>query len=354
MASANMSVRDRSEGDSSAVVVAADLEKPDVIVVQEQALKQESETLKTEQKSPQPHDNQAIAVNQALQLQRQNEAKPKVQATSATNLSNTCAQRHVTGLEAAHTRMARAGAKAGGGLESLVQGEELDMCRKFYERVPDARPDQIVRFLRAREGDLDNAEQFLKTHLSWRKTNLPVEITPEVRTELEKLKYAVYGRDKDGRVVVVVRVRLMGKHTYDDLSNVEKACIVFAEYLEHVLDPLGQLTVLYSRVDAGRKNFDLDNVKLIATLFQDNYPERLYRAYVAPVGIFLRSAWHLIQVFLDPDTKAKLSLVKDPAVFKDPVSESSLPKELGGQCMDPFSVQDLLQVADEWYKTGQQ
>ncbi|GBG32549.1 Phosphatidylinositol/phosphatidylcholine transfer protein SFH8 [Hondaea fermentalgiana] len=139
----------------------------------------------------------------------------------------------------------------------------------------------------------------------------------------------------------------MGKHTYENLEIVQKATIILAEYVEHLAGPTGLMTVVYSRLDATRKNMDFDVVKVVAGLMQDNYPERLHQAMAAPTGPLLRGAWKVVQLFFDPRTRAKLCLVKDVDGFKDAVDASSLPTEIGGTCTEPLSVQPIVEFAEQ-------
>lgn len=107
-------------------------------------------------------------------------------------------------------------------LARLVEGEELTACLELAALLPSARPDQVVRFLRARKGNVADARTMLEGHLKWRAETLPVTCDADVVEELEKKKYCFSGEDKDGRKVIVVRSRLMGKHTYSSMEVCEQ------------------------------------------------------------------------------------------------------------------------------------
>lgn len=70
-----------------------------------------------------------------------------------------------------------------------------------------ARDDfNLLRFLRARQFNLDAARDMFSKHLEWRKANLPIPYS-EVHPELRKGKWFARGHDKQGRPIVVVRGR---------------------------------------------------------------------------------------------------------------------------------------------------
>mmetsp|Transcript_23265 Transcript_23265/g.37038 ORF Transcript_23265/g.37038 Transcript_23265/m.37038 type:complete len:236 (-) Transcript_23265:20-727(-) len=196
-----------------------------------------------------------------------------------------------------------------------------------------------------RNGKVDDAEKMLNNHLEWRAKTFPLAVTEDVKKEMERTKYAFYHHDKEGRRVVVCRLKLMGKHTYTDLKHVEDALVYLAEYMESILDPLEKITVIFSRIDAARENSDLDWVKLCGSLFQNNYPERLERAVVGPINAFFIGLWAIAKYFFDPATRQKIVLTRDPKTFLEYVDQDKLPVEVGGTCTDPLCVKSIMEYA---------
>jgi len=80
-------------------------------------------------------------------------------------------------------------------LEDILNGEELEKAKDLHTRVPNARVSQIVRFLRARDGNVQVAEEFLKAHLEWRKKIFPLPMDL-VKKEVKKNKYVLYCKDR--------------------------------------------------------------------------------------------------------------------------------------------------------------
>lgn len=113
-------------------------------------------------------------------------------------------------------------------IESLdLEAGELAAARQLLMALPDATPSQAVRFLRARKGDVAAATNFLAEHLEWRRKALPVAVAA-ARVELDRLKYTPLGRNASGQYVLCIRSRLMGKHTYGSLEEVETGLTVRA------------------------------------------------------------------------------------------------------------------------------
>lgn len=50
-----------------------------------------------------------------------------------------------------------------------LEAKELKGVLTLRERLPEANASQLVRFYRARDGVLDEAEAMLKDHLEWHK-----------------------------------------------------------------------------------------------------------------------------------------------------------------------------------------
>jgi hypothetical protein len=147
--------------------------------------------------------------------------------------------------------------ESGGG-----DAEELRRSKELQSLLPTARPDQIVRFLRARKGDVHAAATMLEKHLEWRAQNIVPPLNPaeddELKEELLKHKFVLFGRDMQGNMIIVLRGRLTGKHTYKDIEIAKRALFQLGEVMESRCEPLEKVTVLSSKRGAVRKNTDVD------------------------------------------------------------------------------------------------
>ena len=232
-----------------------------------------------------------------------------------------------------------------------LDGAEHTKAAQLMAALPAATPSQAVRFLRARKGDAAAATEFLQQHLAWREIALPVAFE-EARAECDRLKYtplanSADGRLPDGRFVLCIRARLMGKHTYQNIREVERGITYIFEYLEqHVLAPLEKVAVVLSRAGASPDNFDPNWIKTVGALLQNNYPERLLQCHVAPVPLIFRGVWETVKWFLDPVTRQKVALHGSIEAFADVAPPALLPRELGGEREDDFTIQSWLPAAD--------
>ena len=234
------------------------------------------------------------------------------------------------------------------GLEQLgCEPAERARARRLLQALPEATASQAVRFLRARDGDVDAAQEFLEQHLRWRQETLPVPVE-EARVELDRLKYTPLGRMPDGQYVITIRSRLMGKHTYNDMREVERGLAYLFDFVEtNIIGPLEKIVVLYSRVDSTRSALDPAWIKFVAGMLQNNYPERLVQCHVAPVPFLVRGVWETIKLLLDPVTRGKVVLWGDIASFGSIVPLSHLPVEFGGEDANAtFSIEPWLRPVE--------
>mmetsp|Transcript_22652 Transcript_22652/g.27731 ORF Transcript_22652/g.27731 Transcript_22652/m.27731 type:complete len:248 (+) Transcript_22652:250-993(+) len=220
-------------------------------------------------------------------------------------------------------------------LDSLnLEEEELKAARELEKRCPDANASQIVRFLRARNNKLDKAEAFLNKHLEWRRTyplfNNNID-KAALETELAKNKCVYLGDAKDGTKTFICQLNLMGKHTYDDIEVSMSAMVAIFEYAESILEPLEKFSVAVTLKGYGWKHIDLPWARKMIPILQNQYPERLRSAYLAPVPFFIRGTWNgVIKPLLDPITKDKIHLGKNESLYLEALDVDLLPAIVGG------------------------
>ena len=257
-----------------------------------------------------------------------------------------------------------------------------DLLAKLGEDYPKHKVDgMLIRFLRARNHDLTKSTEFLRNHLEWRIENLPIDLE-DVRDELMKGKYGIAGYDLGGNPCICIHQQKMGPHTYDDIEVVKKVClfatrcvsfchisalpslllsrpppppppppphhpqqsIVFAlEWLcDNKVAPDGKFSVVYSRVNCTPENSDVDWVKAVAPLLQNHYPERLYKAYLAPAPWIMRGVWNMVKYFFDPNTRSKIELWADPDGLTEFIDRETLDDAFNADLVDPSILFDQL------------
>ena len=190
------------------------------------------------------------------------------------------------------------------------------------------------RFLIARNLVIDGANgarEMVEKHLDWRKATLPVAVTPEVKEELRKGKFFRAGEDAHGNPLIVVRSSRFDPKERDLDVAIKAAVHAVEESVAALPNGHGQFSVLYDRTDFSFwRNWDLPFLKGVASIFSNNYPERLHGAYLYPSGSVLPALWKMVSVFFDPRTQAKVTMIKHQSELLQHIPKEHLPKHLGG------------------------
>jgi hypothetical protein len=80
------------------------------------------------------------------------------------------------------------------------------------------------------------------------------------------------------------------------------------------------------------KNFSLAMVKILISILQNNYPERLAYALILNLPAAFRMGWNLIMPFLDERTKAKIHILgPNIKLLQDYIPASELEVDYGGK-----------------------
>ena len=276
---------------------------------------------------------------------------------------------------------------------SIVSRDILcHMNKKFYStsvlnlraKFPQFSDEDIARFLCARDGLVDKAEEMLKAHVAWRASNYPI-YKDDCLGEILKGKVYVHGTDKEGHPLIHFRPRLndadvrdveeMGRMALWWVEVIFKQvrlpsvrcglpCAVFVRFawckcgrdlcalqlisLLRSLPPLPltrscclstavdlqipphftKATLLVNRT-GGESNADVPFIRQLASVFQANHPERLYKAVIYPSGVVFWMLWNMLKHLADPVTQAKISPVMWQSGVKDSIADEFIPKEIG-------------------------
>lgn len=216
----------------------------------------------------------------------------------------------------------------------------------------------FLRYLRARNFDVDKAKTMLHETLHWRR-DFGVENMGEwkdvIAIENSPGKMYVRGYDKEGHALIYMKPRLENTNDHDGnikhlVYTLEKAVACMAnntnaEKLCLLIDYEG-----YSLRNAPPMKTSMETL----TILQNHYPERLFRAYmIRPPWIF-HAFFNMISPFIDPVTKNKIAMVNSSSI-KEKLTETIDPvvleEELGGCDARPFVSSEYLQApleSDFW------
>ncbi len=142
-------------------------------------------------------------------------------------------------------------------VESLQRrAKEASLAHSFGDTT-------CLRFLRERLGDEEVAFEYMTTHSTWRGEFKPELLNEEVlAAEYAKQKVTRYGRDREGRPIVVIFARRHDKKDRD-LEVLKKQFVCELEALMAQTHPdEEQLTIIFDLTSFGMKNMDYDAVKV--------------------------------------------------------------------------------------------
>ncbi|GAM28852.1 hypothetical protein SAMD00019534_120280, partial [Acytostelium subglobosum LB1] len=187
----------------------------------------------------------------------------------------------------------------------------LDLTDKEKAWITDM---MVLRYLRAREYDLNASFNLLKGTLEWRKSYKVDEITAEYLSyEASTGKQYCYGKTKDGKPVIYMRpVR-------ENTKNYERQIQLLVYTLERAIEQIDnstetgieQLAILidfngYSLFNAPPLSVSKQTLEILS----DHYPERLGTAFVVDPPMIFNILYNAIMPFVNPVTAKKIVFVK--------------------------------------------
>uniref|UniRef100_A0A3B0N4S3 Phosphatidylinositol/phosphatidylcholine transfer protein, putative n=1 Tax=Theileria annulata TaxID=5874 RepID=A0A3B0N4S3_THEAN len=224
----------------------------------------------------------------------------------------------------------------------------------------------FVKFLRARQFDLNKTVIMLNKYFAWRKQ---VNLTKVLKMNLTNIRdtlkmyypHAFHGIDKLGRPINIER---MGQSDITKLINVinhEHLTFYYIqrfEYLIHIVLPSCSLFCnknveqILTLVDL--KGFQMNQINskfrcflsAMSSLTQNYYPETLGKLIFVNASPVFTAIWSVISTLVDKKTLSKISVVSAKTDLKSKileiVDEDQLPQFLGGTrsdenwCTTPF------------------
>lgn len=230
------------------------------------------------------------------------------------------------------------------GLPGFLTQKEFDTLQEFKQvatmkdHVLFNDDGVLLRFLRARDFNIKKTSKMLQEHIEWRE-DFPegrpysIEEFPTPHTFfLNHLAY-VGGFDKGGRPLIILnanrsfprKIKDMGEIVYFFVCYMDALCRFCAEHGCYEITAIADLKGF-----SISKNFSLSMTKILAALFQDQYPETLFRAMLINTPFGFSSLWNVISPLLEDRVKAKIKVVnKNYAKLQEFVEPKYLLKEWG-------------------------
>ncbi|KAJ1649671.1 phosphatidylinositol transfer protein csr1 [Dispira simplex] len=221
--------------------------------------------------------------------------------------------------------------------DSTTDAPTETLREAFWRVVQADHPDSILlRFLRARKWNVDKTLAMILTALRWRIESKVDEIItlgeegldPKI---LEKGISFLHGEDKQGRPVVVTRVKM---HRKDDqtLEEMTRYLIWTIETLRMFLAPgMETVTIIFDLSDFTMANMDFNFVKILIRCLEAYYPESLGVLLIYNAPWIFSGVWRMISPLLDPVVAAKIKFIDQKEQFEDFIDPTHLVDWLGGQ-----------------------
>jgi len=192
---------------------------------------------------------------------------------------------------------------------------------------------ELLRFLKARDFDLDKAFDMYSTHLKWKGEYKPQEIdTTKIQREIATGKFRVMPEDKNGNVTFVIRAvkHIPGVVPLDD--TIRYGVYMVEQALKMLPKGKEQLNVVYDRTGFTRKNFDRALISQFAHVMEANYPERIGKILIYASDWLFNLLWKIVKPFMPTATVKKVSILNT--------------SDLHGEMLKLYDEENL------WYRMG--
>ncbi|XP_034027033.1 SEC14-like protein 2 [Thalassophryne amazonica] len=239
--------------------------------------------------------------------------------------------------------------------------KQAEALQQFKERIQDIFPQLpaqhdhfLLRWLRARNFNVQKSEAMLRKHLEFRKHMKVDTIITEWRPPevIEKyLSGGMCGYDRDGSPIwydVIGPVDPKGlflsaskqdfiKSKIRDCEMLQKECNLQSERLTKNVE---SITMVYDVEGLGLKHLwkpAIETYGEILQMFEDNYPEGLKRLFVIKAPTLFPVAYNLVKHFLSENTRQKIFVLGAnwQEILLKYIDAEQLPVIYGGKLTDP-------------------
>lgn len=210
----------------------------------------------------------------------------------------------------------------------------------------------IVRYIRARMGDVAKAVEMLKSTLEWREafgTDKAFSWTFPHMDEFKSVYPAGYHKfDRLGRPIYIERVGCINVNRVEELMDIEELtrlhvqamefarCSIFPAASDRCGQPIDQQITIIDLAGLSMKQVTpavFKMLSVIAEIDQNHYPELLSRMLIVNAPWSFSAVWAIVKPFLHRRTQKKIEIIskRTNEILLDLIDEDSLPDFLGGK-----------------------
>jgi hypothetical protein len=232
--------------------------------------------------------------------------------------------------------------------------QELEKLKELVDlqggNSKDADDQELLRFLRAKSLDTENAAIAFVSHQKWREEFVPngYFIEADLPEELNAKKAYFISKDKKGRPVMLSTGR---DHVYNkkDFDQFKRFVVYTFDRLIRAAPPdAEQFIAIVDLKGLGLKNLDSKSFIAAFDIVQNHYPLRLDKIFMINVPLIFNGVWKVVKPFIDEDTRNRVTFVDKNKIVETLTNEIDieyLPKEYGGNA-DLVPLQDA--VTPNW------
>eukprot|EP00730_Choanoeca_flexa_P009728 TRINITY_DN13016_c0_g1_i1.p1 TRINITY_DN13016_c0_g1~~TRINITY_DN13016_c0_g1_i1.p1 ORF type:complete len:306 (+),score=54.81 TRINITY_DN13016_c0_g1_i1:2-919(+) len=212
-------------------------------------------------------------------------------------------------------------------LRKLIQAHDLYACSESF--LSDTT---LLRYVRARDGNVDKAHKMLVNSLEWRQEWKPEDISDEdVKEDIDMCKMYVQGHDRHGRPVVIFRPA----NDVDGVGSILTKVRFYVWTLEKAIAAMPadehQMTWLVDMNGYRVGPSDLKRLSLaralLATL-QDQYPERVAKLIMVKPPWYFSVLFGMLKPFISKATLSKVVWDKGDRDGRYPLLEAEVDPSL--------------------------
>ncbi|KAL2473160.1 Phosphatidylinositol/phosphatidylcholine transfer protein SFH13 [Forsythia ovata] len=218
--------------------------------------------------------------------------------------------------------------------DAKEESDVYDLRQKLLDRdlLPVRQDDYhtLLRFLKARDFDIDKTIQMWEEMLNWRRefgvdTTLEDFEFAELEEVLQYYPQGYHGVDREGRPVYIERLGKAHPSKLMSITTIDRYLKYHVQEFERALHEkfpacslaakrrISSTTTILDVQGLGVKNFTKPAAGLLAAMAKIDksyYPETLHRLFIVNAGPgFKKVLWPAAQKFLDAKTTAKIHLV---------------------------------------------